>query len=355
MRSHLRLCGLLLGSSVLALQAPSGLVAVASAGAATPPARVATGPSPSESGATLALAPSAALTTAKRWANRHNMKMNSQHAGGAVLSGRFYVVGGQVYHEPLRLVQAYNPTNNKWRMRARLPAARMDVAAVAAGARLYAVGGASPTLSPTRTLYSYNPGSNRWTSRAPMPSSLTGVAAAAGDNAGNTEIFVFGGADSAGSAVSTTFIYDTGTNTWVAGHALPSAISHAQAVRVGSSIYVLGGLDTTGQPSLSVFIYDIASDSFSAGAAMAMNSFGPIGATAGKDGRIYAVGGWDWGAARRRVQPDVEPPDGRHPWNLLHPQAYPAMGRIGTRIYAAGGNPANLTITSDTLEALKVT
>jgi Kelch motif. len=252
------------------------------------------------------------------------------------------------------LVQAYNPTNNKWRMRARLPAARMDVAAVAAEARLYAVGGASPTLAPTRTLYSYNPGSNRWTSRAPMPSSLTGVAAAAGDNAGNTEIFVFEIGRGAGSAVSTTFIYDTGTNSWVAGHALPSAVSHAQAVRVGSSIYVLGGLDTTGQPSLSVFIYDIASDSFSAGAAMAMNSFGPIGATAGKDGRIYAVG-LDWSATRVDAYNPISNLWTGSPPNLLHPQAYPAMGRIGTRIYAAGGNPANLTITSDTLEALKVT
>ncbi len=314
-RSRLRVGGILIGSIALALQVPSALVATPRAGVRATPS-----PTPARSARALAAAPSSAMTTATRWANRRNMKMNSQHAAGAVLGARLYVVGGQVFKHPIRLVQSYNPTNNKWKLRARLPAARMDAAAVAAAKRLYAVGGASSTLSPTRTLYSYNPRSNRWSSRASMPSLLTGVAAASGANGGNAEIFVFGGADGAGSAVSTTFIYDTGTNSWVAGHALPAAISHAQAVRVGASIYVLGGLDATGQPSLSVYIYDIASDTFSTGAAMLLNDFGPIGAVAGQDGRSYTVG-LDWGA--RRV--DTYNPES-NTWttsspSLQHPQA----------------------------------
>jgi hypothetical protein len=347
MRSRLRIAGLLLGSIALFLQAPPTQVGSATSATTATPA----GPG---SPATLAIAPSAPLTSAKSWATRHGMKMNSQHAGGAVLRGRFYVVGGQVYHEPLRLVQAYNPANNRWKLRARLPAARMDVAAVAAGTRLYAVGGASPSLMPTKTLYSYNPRSNKWVSRAPMPASLSGVAAASADNGGRTDIFAFGGADGAGAAVATTSIYDTRTDSWVAGQALPSAIAYAQAVRVGGSIYVLGGLDSTGQPSLSVYIYDVASNTFTVGAPMAMNSFGLIGATAGSDGRIYAVG-LDWSATRVDAYNPVADAWTGSPPNLLHPQAYPAMGSIGNRIYAAGGNPANLTITSDTLEALKVT
>ena len=79
-----------------------------------------------------------------------------------------------------------------------------------------------------------------------------------------------------------------------------------------------------------------------------------VGAVAGQDGRIYTVG-LDWGARRVDAYNPVSNTWTTSPPSLLHPQAYPAMGRIGTRIYAAGGNPGSLTITSDTLETLRIT
>ena len=108
MRRRLRVCGLLLGTLALAIQAPAALTSVTSAGAATPPPAV----HRMQAAAMEAVAPTVASVTARNWADRHKMAMNSQHAGGAVLGGRLYVVGGQVYHEPLRLVQSYYPSKN---------------------------------------------------------------------------------------------------------------------------------------------------------------------------------------------------------------------------------------------------
>ena len=282
------------------------------------------------------------------------MPKESQHAGGAVLGSRFYVVGGEIRDSPLRLVQAYNATTGRWVARARLPEARTHVAAVAADSRLFAIGGKSPDLVPTRTLFRYNPTSNRWGVRASMPTSLSGVAAAMGRLAGVDTIFVFGGADVSGVGKNSTYAYDTATDQWSTKTSMPASLSDAAAVRSGGSVYVFGGFDNTHHPSLGLFIYDVASDTWTSGAPMRANTFGSVGAALGRDGLVYAVG-LDWSA--RRV--DAYDP-ASHSWttsppNLLHPQAYPAMGRIGSWIYAAGGNPGSLTLTSESLAALKVT
>ena len=271
-----------------------------------------------------------------------------------MLGNRLYVVGGEIRDSPLRLVQAYNPATGRWVARTRLPEARTQVAALAADSRLFAVGGRSPNLVPTRTLFRYNPASNRWGLRASMPASLCGVAAALGRLGGVDEIFVFGGMNASGAVTNSTYAYDIATDSWSALATMPAPLTGETAVRIGGSVYVFGGFDNARHPSLALFIYDVASNTWSSGAQMLVNTFGSVGAALGRDDRIYA-GGLDRSA--RRVDAYDPSSDGwtTSPPNLLHPQAYPAMGRIGSWIYAAGGNPGSLTLTSDVVEALRVT
>jgi hypothetical protein len=345
-RSRLRLAGLALALGALSLQSPPAL----GSRAASATAKAATG---ARAAAVKSPTASAPAVVDKRWASLRRLPDESQHAGGAVLGRRFYVVGGEIRDSPLRLVQAYDAKTGRWVARARLPEARTHVAGVAADSCLFALGGRSPDLVPTRTVFRYNPASNRWGVRKSMPAALSGVAAAEARVGGIDTIFVFGGTNRWGVGTNSTYAYDTAANNWSTMASMPAALSDAAAVRVGGSVYVLGGFDSAEHPSLALFIYDVASNTWTGGASMRANAFGPVGAIAGRDHRIYAVG-LDWPA--RRVDAYDPSSDG---WtsapNLLHPQAYPAMGQIGSWIYAAGGNPGSLTLTSQVLEALRVT
>ncbi len=288
-----------------------------------------------------------------RWHVGRSMPRASQHAGDATLRGKLYVIGGEDEHVVTRTVQRFSPSTGHWTKRAALPTRRTHVAAVGAGGRIYAIAGTSVASVPTPTVYRYDPRSNSWRRRAPLPVALTGVAAAAAPIGGNDVVFVFGGSDAAGDAHDTTYSYDTSANSWTTMSPMPDALSDAAAVQVDGTIFVLGGFDAEHAPSVGVFAYDVASDTWTDVASMRTNVFGAVGATAGGDGRIYAIG-IDSSAQRVDAYDPTLDAWTTGPPNLQHSQAYPATGRIGTRIYAAGGNPASLTLTSETLESLLV-
>jgi Kelch motif len=285
---------------------------------------------------------------------RRRLPYPTQHAGGAALHRRLYVVGGEDRRAPLRRVQRYDPSTNRWRVRAPLPARRSHVGVVAADGRIYAIGGTAPGLTPSRSLFRYNPSTDRWGARTAMPVALSGVAAATEVVNSHATIFVFGGRNNAGRPRALTSAYDTATDAWTALAPMPVALADASAVRIGSVVFVLGGTDASGVASSRLFAYDVATDAWATEAPIRSNTFGPIGAVAGRDGRIYAIG-LDWSG--RRVD-SYDPATGLwsgSPPDLRRAQAFPTAARIGRRIYAAGGNPASLTLSSATLESLRVT
>src|SRR5271163_4090166 len=100
--------------------------------------------------------------------------------------------------------------NGTWTVKAPLPAARSEVAAVALDGKLHALGGvASGTSGPYHD--AYDPATDTWSSRAPLPAALDqlGVAVAGGN------IYAFGGvAAGAHSDVSAAaYEYDAATDT----------------------------------------------------------------------------------------------------------------------------------------------
>jgi N-acetylneuraminic acid mutarotase len=292
-------------------------------------------------------------TVGSRWRVGRSMPKASQHAGGATLGGKLYVIGGEDEHVVMRTVQRFNPSTGRWTKRAELPTRRTHVAAVGAGSRLYAIAGTSVASIPTPSVYRYDPRSNSWRKRDPLPIALTGVAAAAAPIGGNDVVFVFGGLDAAGNARDTTYAYDTSANSWTTMSPMPAPLSDASAVQVDGTIFVLGGFDSEHAPSVAMFAYDVASDTWTDVASMRTNVFGAVGATAGGDGRIYAIA-IDSSAQRVDAYDPTLDVWTTTPPNLQHSQAYAATGRIRSRIYAAGGNPASLTLTSETLESLLV-
>src|SRR5688572_23819104 len=85
----------------------------------------------------------------------------------------------------------------------------------------------------------------QWAEGEPMPTPRTEVAGAALDN----KIYVIGGLDQRGSAVSTVEVYDPEVDRWNASTPLPQPLHHAAAASHNGTLYVVGGYLEDNEPS----------------------------------------------------------------------------------------------------------
>ena len=138
-------------------------------------------------------------------------------AAGANLNGRFWVVGGDNSPEADgRQVYSYDARADRWREEPRLPATRMNLAAVAHEGKLYAIGGLDP-VHPTKTVFVYDSATKRWSRVAPLPVALHAHSA----SVFRDEIWVFGGRDRSVARQRRVWIYSPDVNRWRPGPALP--------------------------------------------------------------------------------------------------------------------------------------
>jgi N-acetylneuraminic acid mutarotase len=141
-------------------------------------------------------------------------------------------------------------------------------------------------------------------------------------------------------------VYDTAGNKWKQAAPIPQAMHHHGVAAVDGKIYVVGGF--TGvfakrNPIASVWQYDPAADRWEKRAPLPA----PRGAlaVAALDGKIYALGGERWSAAKPDAYEPVSDAAVYDPktdaWEILPPLRYRRdhlfAGALGGRIYAAGG------------------
>jgi N-acetylneuraminic acid mutarotase len=93
-----------------------------------------------------------------------------EHLGAAALGGRVYAVAGRTggLDTNLDVVEAYEPSANRWRGIPRVPGARGGTAAAAVAGRLVSAGGEEPAGT-IRTVFAYNPGTRRWARLPSLP------------------------------------------------------------------------------------------------------------------------------------------------------------------------------------------
>ncbi|MBA2627724.1 MAG: hypothetical protein H0U85_06905, partial [Gemmatimonadales bacterium] len=153
---------------------------------------------------------------------------------GAVVDGKFYLVGGYdnsyfYYYYNLQYsaaTEAYDPGTNTWSARAPMPLPRSGMTVAVMNEKLYAIGGYNPNALSRVDVY--DPATNSWTIAAPMPTARGGAAAAVV----NGRLYVAGG--SAVSASTTLESYDPATNSWT---------THAPMLAPGGSGFTAAGLD----------------------------------------------------------------------------------------------------------------
>lgn len=235
-----------------------------------------------------------------------------------------------------------------WVLGRQLPAPRTGLAAVAAGADLYVVGGAGEGgRLISQTLRYAGAGALDWQPRAPKPTAVRDIGAAVVQG----RIIVPGGCGADGRAVETVEIYDPRTDAWTAGAPLPSgrAVCGYAIAALDGQVYVFGGRAATGAAAASdaVLRYDPGADSWTVEPDRLLRPRADLAAAAFDDrDRIHLVGGrspggqvernhWvyrPFAAAAERWDESVAPlPEGR----AGHAMA--AATSPGEHLYLVGG------------------
>ena len=148
-----------------------------------------------------------------------------------------------------------------------------------------------PPTSPnrvTRPSFAIVPGGGSWAVKAPMPTARTGVAT----GVVNGQLYAVGGSLAYEAPRTVNEAYDPSTNTWATKAPAPTSRAMAEAGAIAGKLYVVGGCITSdcriGTTNV-LEIYDPITNTWTTGAPMATArstfALGVIG------GRLYAAGG----------------------------------------------------------------
>jgi N-acetylneuraminic acid mutarotase len=167
--------------------------------------------------------------------------------GGAVVNGRSEVIGGGNATEQDVVQRA--STNSSWRVSGRLPSPRSDLVAVAAGDRVFVVGGYDGTTAALAdVLISTSGGPFRIFGQLRVPVRYAAAAVSHG------AIWVFGG-ESGGVELPVIQRIDLHTGRTRVAAQLPGPLGHASAVPLGSRILLIGGRTTASSSSVTAAMW----------------------------------------------------------------------------------------------------
>ncbi len=235
----------------------------------------------------------AAATTWKAIASMP--KSRAYMAATEGLNSDVYAFGGKEVGSLADLTDVYNPTTRKW---STLPAApgigANPAAATGPAGKIYAIGSGvydgSECWDTSATVDALSTKTNTWVTQAPLPDARGAVAAVSGPGG---FIYALGGATSdCGQADSTNEVdrFNPNTDSWGIGvPMLTQRDSFAAVVGTDGRIYAIGGEDYgTSLSSVEAFSSNTNSWSYVASLPTASTVYG---AALGKDGRIYVMDG----------------------------------------------------------------
>ncbi len=154
--------------------------------------------------------------------------------GGGAANGRFYVVAVRTGSSS---VYEYDPGSNAWSVKATGPTAFSQVTAAPLGGVLYTF--ASPAELIAGGLASYDPVADSWVTGPGLPSYSRSAFVAAGG-----KLYALGGVTgSVSSCASTAAVheYDPASGAWTSRGALTHPREDAGAVELGGHVFVIGG------------------------------------------------------------------------------------------------------------------
>jgi hypothetical protein len=166
-------------------------------------------------------------------------------AAGAVVNGKFYVMGGDDFNNGLNTTFIYDIATNTWTTGATLPDSRTNTYGTAYNGMIYVYGGVIlPAFTTTDTLLRYDPVANSWTN---LGSAGTGGRGNYGGVSpfGSGQLLITDGADSTGASTTATHIFSISGGTFSAGPAMiGNRAGHAQGTLPDGRVLVADGFNT---------------------------------------------------------------------------------------------------------------
>jgi len=263
------------------------------------------------------------------------------------LSDKIYVVGG--FEQPslgnvLNLsitpsLEVYDPSTDRWTVKAPLPVGLHHVGLGVTGGRLYVIGGYKQSglsvWQPVATVYAYDPATDTWAERASMPTARGALSVTVHDG----KLYAIGGYDRNANSAAVE-VYDPARNTWVSRAPLPTPRDHLASATVSGKIYAIGGrLNGDYRRNLSVTErYDPAIDQWTRVADLPTARSGITAAEVG--GRVYVFGG-EGGEGTFRENEAYDP--ARDAWQAMTPMPTARHGlgsaAVQGRIHVLSGGP----------------
>jgi N-acetylneuraminic acid mutarotase len=169
-----------------------------------------------------------------RWVAGPNLPLAVNHPAAATIGNDVYVAGGFSSGGATNRVFVLTPGAPAWREVAAMRRPRGALGLLAAGGKLYAIGGLAGTVQ-VAVPEVYDPATNTWADLAPMPHPRNHVAA----YLDGSFLCVAGGREPATSAQVDCL--DPATGAWQERAPLPQATSGAAGIVLGGVTMVAGG------------------------------------------------------------------------------------------------------------------
>jgi N-acetylneuraminic acid mutarotase len=247
------------------------------------------------------------------WRRVASMATGRANAAAAELGGLVYVVGGFTDEDTLDVVEAYDPATGGWSTKTSLPTPRGAAGAASLGGLLYVAGGlltVGGNDEITASVLVYNPQKAVWAPVAPMPTARWRLRLVAAGG----RLYAIGGQSPDGTTLSTVERYDPKTNTWtaVASMTQDRGVPGVVAVTRGTEgdIVVVGGCQfVAGQrrPFLrTTEIYNLATGEWRPVAAPLPHGRCSLGAAVTADGSVLAISGADDGTGTPVATAEVD-------------------------------------------------
>ena len=189
-----------------------------------------------------------------------------------------------------------------------------------------------------------------WTEGRPMPTPRTEIAGAAiGMN-----VYIIGGFDASGRAVSTVELYASTNAIWGTAAPLPQPLHHAAAASYDGKLYVIGGYFADGKASDKLFEYEPVMNKWKVLAPMP-SARGALTANF-VNGTLYAVGGapGNFGAMTHPLFLNEAYDPATDEWTAKEgmptPRQHLASVVFGDRLYVIGGRTEGLSSNLDATE-----
>ena len=183
----------------------------------------------------VALAEPPSLPT--RWQEEVPISIARGRLAVVAAKGCIYAIGGETPGGVTGAVDAYDPVQRAWSMKATKPLPVANVGGAVLGGKVYVPGGSSSAGRVTDVMEVYDPATDGWEQAAPLPAPRAAYALAVHGE----KLYLFGGTDGRQQDVATVFVYDRAADTWQRGPSMPLARAFAGAATFDDKIYVVGG------------------------------------------------------------------------------------------------------------------